>query len=370
MATAADYGFGEFQFPRGWFMIGTAQDATETPVPVRFFGTDMVLYRGKSGKPRLVEAYCPHMGAHLAKNSTSYIVRDGEQVQGDSIRCPFHGWRFDENGQCDDIPYSDFIPKAACLKTYPLTERAGIIWTWHDPEGLEPDYPLPDFGGHYDEPGWVNWDMIHLGDLKIHGCEIVDNMADYGHMAPVHGSREGVYFANEFTDHVVHQYFGTTHRTAMTQNDDNILMLDTWRTGPGILESDMVGQYHGYWLIASTPIDEGVERMWTGIMVKAGDGIAPISDEQAAGAKAFAETGIHGLAQDVEIWDNKRPCINPMAIPADGPYPRLRIWYGQFFNPRDKAAAIQKRANGKTLTLDKREDMGVKSEMWLAGAQS
>ncbi len=363
MTKTADYGFGEFRFARGWFMIGTAQDATQTPAAVRFFGEDLVLYRGQSGKPHLVEAYCPHMGAHLARNSTSYIVRDGEQIQGDSIRCPFHGWRYDENGQCDDIPYSDFIPKAACLKTYPVTESAGVLWTWYDPEGQKPDYPLPDFGGHYGEPGWLEWDMANLGDLGIHACEIVDNMADYGHMAPVHGSKQGVYFANDFQDHVVHQYFGTTHRKPIAGGEQNMLVLDTWRTGPGILESDMVGEYHGFWLIASTPIEENLQRVWTGMMVKVGDGATP---DHVSAARAFARSGIEGLAQDVEIWNNKRPCVNPMAIPADGPYSRLRTWYAQFHNPREKAKALQQRANGKTLTLDKREEMGVKSEMWHA----
>ena len=366
MSKAADYGFGAFEFPRGWFMIANAAEATETPAPVRFFGTDMVLYRGKSGKAHLVEAYCPHMGAHLARNTTSYIVLDGEHVQGDSIRCPFHGWRFDEHGQCDHIPYSDFVPKAACLKTYPVKEFAGIIWTWYDPEGLEPDYPLPDFGGHYGQPGWLKWDMIHLGDLDIHGCEIVDNMADYGHMAPVHGSTECIYFANEFIGHVVHQYFGTRHRSATANPGIDMLVLDTWRTGPGILESDMLGVFNGFWLIASTPIDDGLERIWSGMMVKVNDGAVPASEEDVAAARAFAQNGIHGLGQDVEIWMNKRECINPMALPADGPYGRLRTWYRQFYNPRPKAAELQQRSNGRTVTLDRRKDVGLQSETFPA----
>lgn len=364
MTNVGQYGFGAFDFPRGWFMIGSTNDVGETPVPVRFFGTDMVLYRGKSGKIHLVEAYCPHMGAHLAKNSTSYIVLDGEHVQGESIRCPFHGWRFDEKGQCDDIPYSDFIPKTACLKTFPVKEFAGVIWTWHDPEGLEPDYPLPAFGNHYGQPGWLEWEMVHLGDLDIHGCEIVDNMADYGHMAPVHGSTECIYFANEFMDHVVHQYFGTRHRRPIEGGVHNMLVLDTWRTGPGILESDMIGQYHGFWLIASTPIEDGLERIWSGMMVRMNDGTTAPTQEEIAGAREFASIGISGLAQDVEIWTHKQDCVNPMALPADGPYGRLRTWYRQFYNPRDKASELQKRANGRTVTLDRREEVGVESEAW------
>ncbi len=366
MAKAEEYGLGVYEFPRGWFMIGKASDATQTPTSVRYFGTDMVLYRGKSGKARLVEAYCPHMGAHLAKNTTSYIVLDGEHVQGESIRCPFHGWRFDETGKCDDIPYSDFIPKAACLKTFPVTEFAGTLWTWHDPEGLEPEYPLPNFGNHYGEPGWLKWNMSHLGDLAIHGCEIVDNMADLGHMAPVHGSTECIYFSNEFDGHVVHQYFGTRHRNEVAAHEYNMLVLDTWRTGPGILESDMQGRYPGFWLIASTPIDVGLERMWSGIMVNAGENP---TDEALASAIEFSRTAITGLVQDVEIWNNKRPCANPMAIPADGPYGRLRIWYSQFCNPRDKAAEVHKRTNGRTVTLDLREEKGIKLDVFHAPAQ-
>ncbi|KAH2808392.1 hypothetical protein KXV85_006018, partial [Aspergillus fumigatus] len=116
MAQTKDYGLGEFTFPRGWFMIAQSEDATETPVAVRFFAQDMVLYRGKaSGKPILLEAYCPHMGTHLAKNSSSYVIKDAKHVEGDSIRCPYHAWRFGPDGQCNEIPYSPApIPKKAC----------------------------------------------------------------------------------------------------------------------------------------------------------------------------------------------------------------------------------------------------------------
>jgi 3-ketosteroid 9alpha-monooxygenase subunit A len=104
MATSADYGLGEFAFPRGWFMVASSDEVTDTALSVRYFGQDMVLYRGQSGRVFLVEAYCPHMGTHLAKNTTSYIVRDKEHIEGDNIRCPYHGWRFGPDGRCNDIP--------------------------------------------------------------------------------------------------------------------------------------------------------------------------------------------------------------------------------------------------------------------------
>ena len=354
MATTAEYRLGEFTYPRGWFMIGQSQDAGASPAAIHYFGQDLVLYRGASGTAYVAEAYCPHMGAHLAKNTTSYIVRDGEQIEGESIRCPFHGWRFGPDGACNHIPYSDFIPKAAKLKTFPLVERAGILWMWHDPEGLDPDFPLPEFGGHWDAPGWVRWKIDHMGDLDVHPIEIVDNMADFGHFVPVHGARDWAYFANEFKDHMVHQYYAAGHRT-LTLNPEDVLTLDTWYTGPSILQSEMQGAFDSFIMIAHTPIGDGRTRVWHGLMVKVNDGSTPITDELLEAASAYQEGSRAALGQDVEIWQNKRACINPLAVPKDGPYGKLRTWYRQFYNPRDQAADIQKRSNGLHVTLDNRK---------------
>jgi 3-ketosteroid 9alpha-monooxygenase subunit A len=354
MATTAEYGLGEFQYPRGWFMIADATEVTIAPMTVRFFGAEMVLYRGESGKVHLVEAYCPHMGAHLAKNTTSYIVRDKEQVQGESIRCPFHGWRFDEKGQCDDIPYSKFIPKAACLKTWPVIERAGIIWMWHDEEGGQPDYDLPDFGNHWDEKNWVRWRIDHMGDLVSHACEVIDNMVDIGHFSPIHGSCDVVHFANEFIGHKVYQYFSSGHRTLVS--DAGVLETNTWYTGPGILQSEMSGGMPGLMMIANTPIDERTIRVWHALTVRANDGSHEITDEERGYAEAYQEAGRLALAQDVEIWANKRPSIDPMVIPADGPLGKLRIWYSQFYNPRERAGDIHTRVNGLVVKIDKRKE--------------
>lgn len=354
MAVTQDYGFGEFTYARGWFMIADAGEASSVPMPVRFFGEDMVLYRGESGRAYLVEAYCPHMGAHIGKNTTSHVVRDKEHVQGESIRCPFHGWRFGPDGKCNEIPYSDIIPKAARLKTYPIVEKAGIIWMWHDPEGLEPEYPLPDFGGHYDAPGWVNWKIDHLGDVDIHPCEIVDNIVDLGHMVPIHGVERCVYFANEFDRHVVHQYLVADYRVGTGQPSLRTDQ-DTWYTGPGFLQLELPLENPVFMMIANTPIEEGRTRVWHASMVKMGDGSRPLTGEERAEAFGLQEFYRVQLNEDFEIWANKRPCVNPLAVPADGPYGKLRIWYKQFHNPRARAREFQKRVEGLTVSLDNRD---------------
>lgn len=352
MATTADYGLGEFTYPRGWFMIGQSADATRTPIGVRYFGEDMVLYRGDSGRVFLMEAYCPHMGTHLANNTTSYVIKDGTHVEGDNIRCPYHGWRFGPDGRCNQIPYSPVAPpKAAAIKSWPVTERAGCLWMWYDPEGQEADYDLPSFE-QWDTPHWVNWNIRMLGELACHPQEVVDNMCDKAHLEPVHGSIDMEHFHNEFDNHVCRQVLAAGHKT-LAADGGAVMTNDTWYTGPGILQSVMVGENPSLMLIAHTPIDDGVVKVWYGLFVKVAN--AEPTEADIALARAYEDAGVDAFAQDFEIWSNKRPCINPMMVRGDGPFDKVRVWYRQFYNPRSQAASFQTRVNGTYVTRGTKE---------------
>lgn len=347
MARTADYGLGEYTFGRGWYMVAGADELVGTkPLCVRYFGMDMVLYRGHSGRVVLLDAYCSHMGTHLAKNTTSFVVQDNAHIEGDSIRCPYHGWRFGPDGKCDDIPYSPApIPKAACIPSWPVQERAGLIFVWYDPEGGQPDYDLPEFE-EWNDPAWVQWKVDHLGELASHPMEILDNMADKAHLEPVHGSRDMQSFENIFSDHVCRQILSAGHRTLA--DGSNYMTNDTWYTGPGILQSRMVGQYPSLMFICHTPVDDGVVKVWHGLMVKT----ETTREDPAAVemARMFQESSCKSFAQDFEIWANKRACINPMVVQGDGPFGKVRIWYKQFYNPRARAQEFQSRVNGSVVT--------------------
>ena len=71
MAKSAEYGLGSFAFPRGWFAVASAAEITRAPFNVHYFGQDMVLYRGASGRVVMLDAYCPHMGTHLGSGPNS-----------------------------------------------------------------------------------------------------------------------------------------------------------------------------------------------------------------------------------------------------------------------------------------------------------
>ncbi|MBA17767.1 MAG: Rieske (2Fe-2S) protein, partial [Sphingomonas sp.] len=67
--------------PFGWFGVGYSNELAVGEVrPVHYFGRELVLFRNENGEAGLLDAYCPHLGAHLGH---------GGKVEGDSIRCPF-----------------------------------------------------------------------------------------------------------------------------------------------------------------------------------------------------------------------------------------------------------------------------------------
>lgn len=340
MAGTNEYGLGPFTFPRGWFMVAASSEVTTKPLAVRYFGQDLVLYRGESGNAYMVDAYCPHMGTHLAKNTTSYVVQDRKHVEGESIRCPYHAWRFGPDGKADEIPYiQGSIPKAACVRSWTVTERYGCLWTWNDPENGPPDYELPEIAD-WEDPSWVHWKIDDLGTLPCHPQELVDNIADLTHLAPIHGSRVD-YFENEFEGHIAMQRQGGGHRTLSGAD----FSTDTWYTGPGILQSKLKGSYNSRMLICHTPVDDGTTHAWHALMVQSASG-KPATDADIAAARGFQAAALAAFAQDFEVWGTKRAALSILQVRGDGPFDKARIWYKQFYNPRAGAKAIQDRVRG------------------------
>ncbi|MCY4565112.1 MAG: Rieske 2Fe-2S domain-containing protein [Gammaproteobacteria bacterium] len=344
MATTAEYGLGPFTFPRGWFMIAEATELGDSVLPLRFFGNEFALYRGASGRLVLLDAICAHMGTKMARNTTSFVVIDG-QIEGDSIRCPYHAWRYGPDGRCNDIPYHDGpIPARACVKSWPVQERYGCIWMWHDPEGGEPDYDIPSLP-EWDDPQWVQWTIDHMGEIDSHPQEVIDNMADSPHLGPIHGSTLA-YFENEVRDHIVIQRQGGGHKTLAASN--TLLETDTFYTGPAILNSRLTGFYDAIMLIANTPVDDGRIKVWHGLMVQSENDVATEADVDRA--REFQESSRLAFLQDFEVWEAKAPIFQIMQIKSDGPFHKIREWYRQFYNPREETAERQAKVNGTYYT--------------------
>jgi len=105
------------------------------PVRVLLLGERLIAFRDTNGSVGLLANNCPHRGASL------FFGRNEEC----GLRCVYHGWKFDAQGNCIDMPNepaeSDFRTKVKAT-AYPTQERNGLIWAYLGPRSTPP--PLPD----------------------------------------------------------------------------------------------------------------------------------------------------------------------------------------------------------------------------------
>lgn len=163
-------------YPNGWFRVVLAQSLRPGDVlPFRAFGVDMVVFRSVSGRAHVLDAWCPHLGAHLGV---------GGKVDGEEIVCPFHGWRFDGcSGKCTAIPYSPApVPEMARLRRWHSMEYLGQLMVWYDAEGRAPLWYPPE------EPraDGYRFHCASVHDVRAHIAEIPENGADLAHLGFLH----------------------------------------------------------------------------------------------------------------------------------------------------------------------------------------
>ncbi len=138
--------------------------------PLRVMSEDFTLYRGEGGAPHLVAFRCAHRGTQLSVG----------WVEGDCIRCFYHGWKYDHTGQCVEMPAEDpsFPPKVH-IKSYPVREYLGLIFAYLG-EGDPPEFPrLPEFEeeGVLEARSYTRW---------CNYFNNVENQADEVHVAFAH----------------------------------------------------------------------------------------------------------------------------------------------------------------------------------------
>jgi phthalate 4,5-dioxygenase oxygenase subunit len=105
------------------------------PVRLELLSEKMLAFRDTSGKLGLIDEFCAHRGVSL------WFGRNEEN----GIRCPYHGWKYDVNGNCTEVPSeptSGYCERIK-LKSYPMVERGGVIWVYMGPADKQP--PLPEW---------------------------------------------------------------------------------------------------------------------------------------------------------------------------------------------------------------------------------
>ena len=168
--------------PTGWFQVAWS-DEIETGAVHRmtYFGHDMVAWRARSGRLTVMDAYCEHLGAHLGY---------GGHVEGEVIECPFHGWQWDGQGRNVRIPYEPRPNKGRRMRTYPVVERNESVYIWHDVQGREPYFEVPDifagFDDHSSAADYYPRMTLHQTKVTLHPQYVLENGVDFAHFKFVH----------------------------------------------------------------------------------------------------------------------------------------------------------------------------------------
>ncbi|HEX4458900.1 MAG TPA: Rieske 2Fe-2S domain-containing protein [Polyangia bacterium] len=308
-------------YPRGWFAVCFSDElAVGKSLPLRYFGQDLVAFRGEDGVAHVLEAYCAHMGAHLGV---------GGKVEGCTLRCPFHGWRYDGAGACVEIPYAKKIPPKAKQQSWRVHEINGHVLVHHDAEGQPPAYEIPVIP-EYGSEAWLPWTTSRYR-IKTHPREIVDNLADKAHFAFVHNTAIDD-FGFDVAGHTATQH--VKGRAFLADGKVDPFASTTTYHGPGYLLMRMDGLLKNYMLFTHTPIDENTLDLRLAVTLKV-VGDRKRTEGYVAG---YLDNLRRGFEDDIKIWEAKIYRDPAVLCDGDGPVGALRKWYRQFYTPAAKAA--------------------------------
>ena len=304
-----------FSMPSGWFAVAESPDVEVGQTKaIYYFATHLVLWRDEEGVAHVQDAFCPHLGAHLGH---------GGGVSGCELVCPFHGWKFDGEGCNTEIPYSERTNKKAKIRTYPVLERNGFVYTWYHPGEEPPTWEVDavdDIDGS-EFYGPKRWTQVVQAGIQ----EMGENGVDSAHFRYVH---------NVADVPVITKYEPDGPRSIM-ESDQKFPTprgvveghINSTANGPGVSAVRFSGIIDTLLMTATTPIDPNQTQVRFNFYVRS------LGDEatNSSVGEAFATEVIKQFTEDMPIWEHKAHLVRPALADNDGPFMKFRKWYGQFY---------------------------------------
>lgn len=319
--------------PFGWFAVSYSDElAVGESKPIHYFGKELVLFRTESGNAVVLDAYCPHLGAHLG-----YGIHEntggGGRIEGETIVCPFHAWRFNADGEVTEIPYAKNIPPKVlgkqCLTSYPIRETNQVIWAWYHPDNAE---PLWDVKVH-EEANSDDWAPLERYEwiLNTHTQEMAENAADPAHFLYVHRTAS---YPNWEINYDGVEARGLQKAKMPTPRGEVDGAIHTSSIGPGQGITKFEGIADTFLMGLVTPINEEKVHVRFAFTQPKVNG-----EVKKGGVNAAIIQNIVGqLEEDKPIWEHKVYRPLPVLCDGDGPIARFRKWYGQFYANFDAKA--------------------------------
>nr|XP_033332910.1 cholesterol 7-desaturase isoform X1 [Megalopta genalis]XP_033332912.1 cholesterol 7-desaturase isoform X1 [Megalopta genalis] len=338
-------------YPNGWFALLESFQLIRGQVKhVAALGENFAAFRTDNGTVRILDAYCPHLGANMA---------EGGRVRGDCLECPFHGWQFrGSDGQCDYIPYAEKVPHIARTKTWKCCEANGIIFVWYHAEGLEPTWQ-PQTVSNVSNRTW-RYQGRNEYLINCHIQEVAENGADTAHLSAVHGPAVLSNFIHPLARIARHSWtnVGWTPHSSLSENkssevdeknngDDmnhrayttlrhSLIIFEKYKLwhldvyvqqiGPGYVEM-MMETFFGPLCIFQTvtPMEPLLQKVVHVIYAPAL--LSPYALIIFLGESLMFE-------RDVAIWNRKKFEKKPLLVKEDRSIISYRRWYSQFYSQR------------------------------------
>lgn len=162
-----------------WYVAAFSKDvAAGKPLGRMFLGEPVVLFRTEAGEMAALQDRCSHRAMPLSSG----------HIDGEVIRCSYHGVEFDKRGICARIPNQTRIPPAANVRSYPVTEKDELIWIWMgDAAEADPDL-IVDNPEHVED----RWSWRHYNfHVKANWQLVIDNIMDLTHVPYIHARTIG-----------------------------------------------------------------------------------------------------------------------------------------------------------------------------------
>jgi phenylpropionate dioxygenase-like ring-hydroxylating dioxygenase large terminal subunit len=306
----------ELPIPNGWFAVAWSRDLVPGDVKrIRYFDEDLVLFRSRSGSVRVLDAYCSHLGAHLA---------EGGRVVGESLRCPFHGWRYDgESGACVEIPYCERIPARARVRAWNALERNHMVFVWHHAEGKSPEWDVPVVS----ELGDPDWCEPRFFDLEVpsHMQELAENNCDPAHFRFVHSMTEVPESRMEIApDGRFFRISSSSEQVTPLGTFELELERDTWQLGISSVRTRGIPGAGLLMFSSTSPVDARhcVSR-WLFTVTR---NLSDVAGEE------WIQNMSQGVLQDMRIWKNKIHRSEPVLCEGDQHLAEFRRWIRQFYS--------------------------------------
>ena len=161
-----------------WYCAALAQEIGAAPLGRVFLNEPVVMFRTARGEIVALEDRCCHRRAPLSKG----------KVEGDNLRCGYHGFLYDAKGQVVWVPGQDKVPPDARVRSYPIVDKHGYVWIWMGDPALADPAKAPAFTWN-DDPAWAA-----ASDYMRIECDyllMVDNLMDLSHVAFLHANTIG-----------------------------------------------------------------------------------------------------------------------------------------------------------------------------------